>query len=171
VRISAGLLVYRRKTGQTEVLIVHPGGPFWSKKDLGAWSIPKGEVKEGEEPLAVARREFKEEIGSAPPSGEAKPLGEVKQAGGKVVVAWAVAGDLDTSNFHSNTTEIEWPPRSGQKMEIPEVDKAKWYPLGVAAAKLNKSQAEFTHRLAELLGEDTKPPVKADSPPTQASLF
>lgn len=168
---SAGLLVYRQKGEQVEVLIVHPGGPFWAKKDLGAWSIPKGELKAGEEPLEVARREFKEEIGLAPPDGQAKPLGEVKQAGGKLVTAFMLEGDVDPANFKSNTTEIDWPPRSGHKMTIPEVDRAEWYPLAQAAPKLNQAQAEFIDRLADLVGVKIEPGSAADQPPAQPSLF
>ncbi|HET9847800.1 MAG TPA: NUDIX domain-containing protein, partial [Candidatus Dormibacteraeota bacterium] len=121
---SAGLLVYRRRDGTLEVLLVHPGGPFWQKRDDGAWSIPKGEVGENEAGMDVARREFEEELGVAAPEGPFVPLGRVRQAGGKVVDAWAAQADVDVSAMRSNTFEIEWPPRSGKMREFPEVDRA-----------------------------------------------
>lgn len=168
---SAGLLVYRQRGGQVEVLLAHHGGPFWAKKDLGAWTIPKGLVKTDEEPLEAAHREFKEEVGVAPPNGTAQSLGEIKQASGKIVTAFAIEGDIDLGNFKSNTTEIEWPPRSGRQMTIPEVDKVEWYPLDEAAQKLNKAQAEFTDRLADLLGVKVEPEAPIEQPPAQPSLF
>jgi predicted NUDIX family NTP pyrophosphohydrolase len=129
-----------------EVLLVHPGGPFWAKKDAGAWSIPKGEYEEGEDPIACARREFEEELGSPAPDDLA-PLGEVRQRSGKYVTAWAASGDLDPSAVRSNTFTIEWPPRSGRRQEFPEVDRAEWFPLAVAREKINPAQAEFLDRL------------------------
>ena len=149
-RRSAGLLLYRRRDGELEVFLVHPGGPFWAKKDLGAWSIPKGEYSDGEDPLSAARREFEEETGFAPP-GDSVALGEVKQTGGKVVVAWAAEGDCDPGELVSNTCEIEWPPRSGRKLEIPEVDRAGWFLLAEARERILKSQQPFLDRLADLL--------------------
>jgi predicted NUDIX family NTP pyrophosphohydrolase len=148
---SAGLLVYRRGGAGLEVLLVHPGGPFWTNKDEGAWSIPKGEIDDpGDEPLAVARREFEEELGVAPPGTDAAvPLGEVRQAGGKRVVVWAVEGDLDASRITSNTFEIEWPPRSGRTRSFPEVDRAEWYGLDEARGKLLEGQRPFLDRLVD----------------------
>jgi predicted NUDIX family NTP pyrophosphohydrolase len=148
---SAGLLLYRLRDGEPEVLLVHPGGPFWARKDEGAWSIPKGEPEPGEEPQAVARREFEEELGAAPPPGEPIDLGEVRQRGGKVVHAWALEGDFDPATLRSNTFEAEWPPRSGQRREFPEVDRAEWFPLETARRKLNPAQSAFLERLVERL--------------------
>ena len=159
-RRSAGLLLYRRRGGALEVFLVHPGGPFWSKKDLGAWSIPKGEYAEGEDPLSAARREFQEETGFAPPD-DPVALGEVKQAGGKIVVAWAAEGDCDPEKLVSNTCEIEWPPRSGRKIEIPEVDRAGWFRIEEARERILKSQQPFLDRLAERAGDRRAPEAGA----------
>ena len=145
------MLVYRRRDATLEVLLVHPGGPFWQKRDEGAWSIPKGEVAENEVDVDVARREFHEELGVAAPDGEFSPLGEVRQKGGKVVRAWAVGGDLDVSRLRSNTFEIEWPPHSGKMREFPEVDRAGRFDLETARAKLLPAQREFLDRLERLL--------------------
>jgi predicted NUDIX family NTP pyrophosphohydrolase len=147
---SAGLLMYRRSGADVSVLLVHPGGPFWAKKDLGAWSIPKGEYVVGEDPFAVARREFAEETG-AKPQGEFLPLGEVVQAGGKHVVAWAVEGDFDPAMLVSNTFETEWPPRSGRKVRFPEVDRAAWFSPAQARKKIVAGQRAFVDRLARRL--------------------
>lgn len=138
------------KTGQPEVLLVHPGGPFWKNKDLGAWSIPKGEYTD-EEPLAAARREFWEETGFEV-EGNFVPLQPIVQKGGKHVSAWAVEGDLDAEAAHSIEFEMEWPPRSGRMASFPEVEKAAWFTLGEALPKINKAQASFVHQLAERLG-------------------
>jgi predicted NUDIX family NTP pyrophosphohydrolase len=146
-RRSAGLLVYRISGGRPEVLVGHMGGPFWAKKDERAWSIFKGECNEGEEPLAAARREFQEETGSPPPDGPAVPLGEVRQSSGKRVVAWAVEGDFDPVNLQSNTFTVEWPPRSGRQSEFPEIDRAEWFDLDTARAKLVRAQAAFVDAL------------------------
>ncbi len=143
---SAGLLMYRRRDSELEVLLVHPGGPFWQHKDLGAWSVPKGEYPLTEDPLAAARREFAEETGAAV-DGSFLPLGEVTQASGKVVTAWAVAGDFDPATLVSNTVKIEWPPRSGRQLEIPEVDRAAWFTITLARQKMNPAQAPFLDRL------------------------
>jgi len=146
-RRSAGILLYRERDGGIEVLLVHPGGPFWAKKDLGAWSIPKGEYEEGDDPLASALREFEEETGTRlEPTGVVE-LGGVVQRGGKQVTAWALAGDLDPSSVHSNTFTMEWPPRSGRQAEFPEVDRAEWFGLDEAREKLNAVQAELVDRL------------------------
>jgi predicted NUDIX family NTP pyrophosphohydrolase len=149
VKRSAGILLWRGSGEAREVLLVHPGGPLWAKKDLGAWSIPKGEFDEEEEPLGCARREFEEELGSAPPPGELVPLGSVRQKNRKQVLAWAAEGDLDASAVRSNTFTMEWPPRSGRQAEFPEIDRAEWFPVEVARAKLNPAQAEFLDRLVQ----------------------
>jgi predicted NUDIX family NTP pyrophosphohydrolase len=134
------------------VLLVHPGGPAWAKRDLGAWSIPKGEHDAGDDPLAAALREFEEELGSKPPSGEPDDLGEIKQKSGKVVHAWALAGDLDVATVQSNTFLLEWPPRSGRRIEVPEVDRAEWFGLDQAREKINVAQAELLDRLQDRQG-------------------
>jgi predicted NUDIX family NTP pyrophosphohydrolase len=147
-RRSAGILLYRRGAAGVEVLLVHPGGPFWAKKDLGAWSIPKGEHDDGEDARACALREFAEETGEALPPGELADLGTVRQRGGKVVQAWAAEGDLDADAVRSNTFTLEWPPRSGQTREFPEVDRAAWFALAEARERINPGQAELLDRLA-----------------------
>ena len=149
---SAGILLYRRRAEQVEVLLVHPGGPFWSRRDAGAWSIPKGEHAADEDPLAAARREFAEELGVEPPDSPAEDLDEVRQKGGKRVHAWALEGDLDAAAIESNTFELEWPPRSGRRIEVPEVDRAEWFALEQAREKINPAQAEFLDRLARTAG-------------------
>jgi predicted NUDIX family NTP pyrophosphohydrolase len=150
-KTSAGLLMYRVRHGGAEVFLVHPGGPFWAKKDAGAWSVPKGEHAEDEDTLAAARREFAEETGIVP-EGEFVELGTLRQTGGKVVTAWAFEGDCDPAAIRSNTFTLEWPPRSGQHREFPEVDRAAWFDLQAAEEKILKSQIPFLHRLAERLG-------------------
>jgi predicted NUDIX family NTP pyrophosphohydrolase len=158
-KFSAGLLPYRiARPGQLEVLLVHPGGPFWAKKDDGAWSIPKGEYEPDTEsnPLAVANREFAEELGTSPPIGDRQPLGEVKQPGGKRVLAWALECDLDLGEVTSNSFEMEWPPKSGKVRSFPEVDRAAWFAIAEARTKLLKGQMPFVDRLLEVLG--LKPP-------------
>ena len=147
---SAGLLLYRGAPDRLEVLLVHPGGPFWAKKDAGAWSIPKGEIDAGEEPLAAARREFEEETGVAPPDGEAVALEPRRQAGGKLVMAWAVRGDLDPALIRSGTFSLEWPPRSGRQQEFPEVDRAGWFTLEQAREKILNGQVPFLNELARV---------------------
>jgi predicted NUDIX family NTP pyrophosphohydrolase len=148
---SAGLLMYRRAEAGLMVLLVHPGGPFWARKDLGAWSIPKGEYAQGEDSFACARREFAEELGSAP-AGTPVPLGDVVQAGRKIVTVWAMEGEFDVSTLASNTFELEWPPRSGRRQSFPEVDRAEWFTLAAAREKLLPGQREFLDRLAAHLG-------------------
>jgi predicted NUDIX family NTP pyrophosphohydrolase len=143
---SAGNLLYRRQNGPIEVLLVHPGGPFWRNKDLGAWSIPKGEYAKGEEPLAAARREFEEETG-VPVSGNFLSLGEVVQRGGKTVAAFALEGDLDPRTLRSNVFELEWPPRSGKRLSFPEIDRAGWFSPQEAERKILPAQAPFIARL------------------------
>ena len=151
MRRSAGLLMYRRREGQLEVFLVHPGGPFWAKKDLGAWSISKGEYGDGELPLDAARREFQEETGFVA-EGDFLDLGKVQQAGGKVVSAWAFAGDCDPALLISNRCQIEWPPRSGRLLEIPEVDRGGWFSISEARERMLKSQMPFLDRLTQLVG-------------------
>jgi predicted NUDIX family NTP pyrophosphohydrolase len=148
---SAGILMYRRGGPGVEVLLVHPGGPFWARKDLGAWSIPKGEYAAGEEPLAVAMGEFEEETG-ARPSGDFLPLGESVQPGRKIVTAWAVEGDFDVGALKSNLFEMEWPPKSGRKTSFPEVDRAEWFPIEDARKKILPGQNPFIDRLLSALG-------------------
>jgi predicted NUDIX family NTP pyrophosphohydrolase len=148
---SAGLLLYRMRSGQVEVLLVHPGGPFFMKKDFGSWSIPKGEYADGEDPQAVSRREFEEETGVRP-SGDPFLLEEVRQAGGKVVTAFALEGDLDPEAIRSNTFEMEWPPRSGRLQSFPEVDRAAWFTTDEARSKILAGQAPLLDRLREAMG-------------------
>jgi predicted NUDIX family NTP pyrophosphohydrolase len=149
-QVSAGLLMYRLQSGELQVLLVHPGGPFFRNKDAGAWTIPKGEVQEGEELLATARREFAEEIGVAA-EGEFVPLTPVKQKGGKTVHCFAIAGDLDPATIVSNTFQLEWPPKSGRMMDFPEVDRAEWFTAAAAAEKINAAQAAFISELQNKL--------------------
>ena len=147
---SAGILLHRRGAGGREVLLVHPGGPFWARRDDGAWSIPKGEYVDGEDPQAAARREFGEELGAPlPDDAPLVGLGEVRQRNGKRVVAWAVEGDCDTAAARSNTFETEWPPRSGRRQVFPEIDRAEWFPLARAREKLIPAQVAFLDRLEE----------------------
>jgi predicted NUDIX family NTP pyrophosphohydrolase len=149
--VSAGILLYRRREDGLEVLLVHPGGPVWAKRDAGAWSMPKGECQPGEDPRATARREFAEELGTQPPAGPELELGEVRLRSRKRVLAWALEGDLDPRTFVSNTFSLEWPPRSGRRIEVPEVDRAEWFGLEQARVKLNPAQAELVDRLEALL--------------------
>lgn len=146
---SAGLLLYRKRQGRTEFFLVHPGGPFWQKKDDGAWSIPKGEYASGEDPLAAARREFAEETGAAAALAGAtfRALRPIRQAGGKMVYAWAAEADLDPAAVVSNTFALEWPPRSGKMRDFPEVDRAGWFPLEEARRKILKSQRPLLEEL------------------------
>jgi predicted NUDIX family NTP pyrophosphohydrolase len=151
---SAGLLLYRRNEHGLEVFLVHPGGPHWSKKDLGAWSIPKGEYTDKEDPLSAARREFHEETGFIA-DGVFVALGSIRQAGGKVVSVWALEGDCDPAKLNSNLCTLQWPPRSGKTIEFPEVDKGAWFSLHEAQGRILASQAPMLHRLAEAV--DTAP--------------
>jgi predicted NUDIX family NTP pyrophosphohydrolase len=144
---SAGLLMYRNHGGEIEVFLVHPGGPFWAKKDHGVWTIPKGEYEAEEEPLAAAQREFKEETGFAA-VGKFLELGTVQQKSGKTVSAWAMEGNCDPTQLMSNTCEIEWPPRSGKQIEIPEVDRGLWFSLQLARTYMRPEQIPFLDRLA-----------------------
>jgi predicted NUDIX family NTP pyrophosphohydrolase len=138
-KLSAGLLLYRDRATGPEVLLVHPGGPFWARKDDGAWSIPKGLAEPGEDLAVAARREFAEEVGVVP-AGELMPLGEFRQGGGKIVVAYALTGEFDPSGLVSNTFDMEWPPRSGRRITVPEVDRAAWFGIEAARVKLLQGQ-------------------------------
>jgi predicted NUDIX family NTP pyrophosphohydrolase len=149
-KLSAGLLMFRRRASALEVFLVHPGGPFWKNKDDGAWSIPKGEYSQGEDPIEAAKREFREETGFEPGT-ELIPLGDIKQPSGKIVTVWAFEGDCDPAGLRSNTFSIEWPPKSGQTREFPEVDRAAWFTIDVARTKLLKGQLAFLDRLASKL--------------------
>ncbi|MFJ9588426.1 NUDIX domain-containing protein [Streptomyces acidicola] len=146
---SAGLLLYRRAAGGLEVLLGHMGGPFFARRNAGAWTVPKGEYEPGEPAWDAARREFQEELGLPPPDGEAVPLGEVRQTGGKVVTAWAVEADLDPAVVVPGTFRMEWPPKSGQVQEFPELDRVEWLGLDRAREVIVKAQAVFLDRLAE----------------------
>jgi predicted NUDIX family NTP pyrophosphohydrolase len=163
-KTSAGLLMFRRCGAEPEVLLVHPGGPFWTKRDLGAWSIPKGEFAPGEDPLAAARREFEEETGIRP-EGEFIPLSPRRQPSGKVVHAWAFESDCDPTTIVSNTFVMEWPPRSGRRQAFPEVDRAGWFPLEEAMRKLVSGQVGFVEKLADLLARDNG--GNRDAPPSR----
>jgi predicted NUDIX family NTP pyrophosphohydrolase len=149
VRRSAGLLLWRSGPDGTEVLLGHPGGPLFAGKD--SWTIPKGEYEQGEPALAAAHREFAEEVGVAPPEGECVPLGEVTLRSGKRVLVWALEGDLDVSEIHSNSFEMQWPPRSGRVQQFPELDRAQWFALVKATAKIFPAQAPYLDRLADHL--------------------
>lgn len=147
---SAGLLLYRPSPAGIEVLLVHPGGPFWAGKDDGAWTIPKGEIEDGEDPLAAARRELTEETGFEV-DGEAIPLDPVRQPSGKVIHAWAVRADVDPTKLESNTFSVEWPPKSGRYQDVPEVDRAAWFAIPDARRKILKGETPFLSQLAEVV--------------------
>ncbi len=156
---SAGILLYRLRGEELEVLLVHPGGPFWARKDLGAWSIPKGEHGDAEEPRVCALRELDEELGPSAPSLDIDALielGSVKQKGGKVVTAWAAEADFDPAELQSNTFAMEWPPRSGRQLEVPEVDRAEWFDPVEAQRRINPAQAAFVERLLASVDERKK---------------
>ncbi len=155
---SAGILPFREASGGFEVLLVHPGGPFWAKKDEGAWSICKGEFEDDEDPLSAARREFEEETGFTP-GGELFPLEPLRQPGGKIVLAWAVRCDFEAAKVKSNTFSMEWPPKSGQQQTFPEIDRAEWFTIDAARLKILKSQAPFLDQLLSKL-RDTGDPQK-----------
>ncbi len=147
---SAGILLYRKRNKRLEVFLIHPGGPFWRNKDNGAWSIPKGQHGEGEEPLEAAKREFKEETGYRPPPTDYRSIGEAKLKSGKIIRAWVVEGDIDETKIQSATFEVEWPPRSGRKKSYPEADRAGWFSLAEARQKLHPAQRIFIDALERL---------------------
>ena len=163
-KLSAGLLIYRRANNTVQVLLVHPGGPFWARKDV--WGLPKGEYSGEEEPLTAAKREFQEETGLTPPASSYIELGEIKISGGKTILAFAAESDYKVSEIVSNTIFIEWPPRSGRQIEAPEVDRADWKDLAEAVTKMHKGQEKFVERLASKLEVEISPPQL-----TQGSLF
>ena len=154
-RTSAGILLWRNREGRLEVLLAHQGGPFWVKKDIGHWTIPKGEVEPNEELVTVARREFAEETGHQVPNHPLIDLGEITQKSGKVVAAWAVEGDLDPALAFSNTYEMEWPPRSGRIQSFPEIDRVEWFCLEEAARRLKTAQVSFLERLQAVLAQNS----------------
>ncbi len=151
--VSAGILLFRRREGRLEFLLAHPGGPFWTNKDLGHWTIPKGEAEPGEGLFEVACREFAEETGSELESADGRPLGEITQKSGKTVVAWAVEGDLDPALAHSNTFSLEWPPRSGRIQAFPEIDRVEWFDATEARRRLKPAQVPFIERLEASLAD------------------
>lgn len=153
-KLSAGLLLYRSVDGVVEVLIGHPGGPFWARKDEGAWSIPKGEYTEGEDPWTVAQREFEEELGKPPPAGSRIEFAPLKQPSGKVITAFAVRGDLDLAGTESNTFELEWPKGSGKVREFPEIDRAEWFSVAQARSKLLTGQRPLLDQLLAAVEDD-----------------
>jgi predicted NUDIX family NTP pyrophosphohydrolase len=158
-RRSAGLLLYRwTSAGGIEILLAHPGGPLWAKRDAGVWTVPKGEFHEGEEAWAVARREFEEETGHPVPDGAPTELGEIRQKGGKVVEAWALEGDLDPATARSNTFPFEWPPRSGRWITIPEIDRVEWFAPDEARQRIKDTQIPFIDRLLDALDDRTTGP-------------
>ncbi len=170
--LSAGLLVYRKKGADLEVLLGHPGGPFYQKKVDGVWSVPKGEYIEGEDALHAAQREFAEEIGSPAPTGELQEIGSVRLSSGKIIYAWTVEGDIDVSHIKSNNFEMEWPPKSGKMQQFPEIDRAEWFSLLEAVNKITKSQIPFLYKLAEVLKLDTSIlDAGSESDLKQSSLF
>ena len=149
--VSAGIMLFRRSNDGLELLLAHPGGPFWAGKDLGHWTIPKGEIEPGEAPFAEACREFAEEVGVVIEAGADIPLGEITQKSGKTVIAWAVEGDLDPALAHSNTFSVEWPPRSGRFQDFPEIDRVEWFAPDEARRRIKAAQAPFIDRLEAAL--------------------
>jgi predicted NUDIX family NTP pyrophosphohydrolase len=152
-RTSAGVLLWRRRDGELQVLLAHNGGPYWTKKDLGHWTIVKGEIEPGEEPEAVARREFAEETGHDLPDGPLVALGEIRQKSGKRVLGWGIEGDLDPATAQSNTFDLEWPPRSGHIQAFPEIDRVEWFEMDEARKRLKAAQAAFLDRLLDALAD------------------
>ncbi len=152
-KVSAGILLYRFKNDELQVFLVHPGGPFWYHKDRHTWSIPKGEVEDGEDLLATAKREFEEETGQKLNTNKLIQLNPVKQKGGKIVYAWATEGDLNPADLKSNTFELEWPPKSGNLQSFPEIDKGAWFSIGEAMEKINEAQKSFLTQLVELINK------------------
>ena len=150
---SAGLLLYRENLGEIEVLLVHPGGPYWQTKDDGSWTIPKGEFDDNEDPLKAAKREFEEETGAAPPNGDFLPLGPLKQPSGKTVFAWAVKGDFDPATLRSNMFPMEWPPKTGKLQQFPEIDRAAWLTPEIAKQKILRGQVTLIDQLLTVAGK------------------
>ena len=148
---SAGLLLYRENSGGLEVLLVHPGGPFWQKKDDGSWTVPKGEFDDNEDPLQAAKREFEEETGAAPPDGEYLPLKPIKQPSGKTVYAWAINGDFDPAKLRSNMFPMEWPPNTGKLQQFPEIDRAAWLRPEIAKRMITKGQVPLIDQLITIV--------------------
>jgi predicted NUDIX family NTP pyrophosphohydrolase len=167
---SAGLVIYKLTSGRPEVLLAHMGAPWWAKKDIGAWSIPKGLIEEGEEPLDAAKREFGEELGLPVPEGDFIGLGDIEQHNRKTVSAWALEADIDATSITSNTFRTEWPPRSGKLQEFPEIDRAGWFSLAEAAQKAVRGQAPLFERLANHLHVPFGP-EETRGEPHQGSLF
>jgi predicted NUDIX family NTP pyrophosphohydrolase len=167
-KLSAGLLLFRRSS-RLELFLVHPGGPFWARKDVGAWSLPKGEYSETEDALLAAKREFQEETGISV-DGDFLPLGELRQPGGKLITAWALEKGVDPALVKSNLFSMEWPPKSGKTQEFPEVDRGAWFPVSEARTKLLKGQVAFIDRLAQKLGVTTEDNGPSGAP-EQSSLF
>jgi predicted NUDIX family NTP pyrophosphohydrolase len=161
---SAGILLYRKNGSHFEVLLGHAGGPFWKKKDLGAWSLPKGEYGPEEDPQTAACREFQEETGQPVPEGARIDLGSMKRKDGKTITVWAVEGTIDEKRIASNTFEMEWPPRSGRMEAFPEIDRAAWYPLAAAGPHMHQEQAVFIERLADHLGIDQAAQIVPEAP-------
>jgi predicted NUDIX family NTP pyrophosphohydrolase len=155
-RTSVGILLWRKRKGRLEVLLGHPGGPYFAGKDADHWTVLKGEVESGEDPAAVARREFAEETGHQPPDGPLLELGDIRQKSGKLVLAWAVEGDLDPETAESNTFEMEWPPRSGRVQEFPEIDRVAWFDLREAGVRIKAAQTPFLDRLERTVGEEPR---------------
>lgn len=166
---SAGLVMYRYRNSILEIFLVHPGGPFWAKKDEGSWSIPKGEYSDDEEPFHVAKREFKEETGYDA-EGDFLPLTPIKQPSRKIISAWAFEGDCDASTIKSNTFKMEWPPRSGKEVEFPEVDRAEWFPTKMAKKKLLKGHVGFIEELSEILKYDPSNEIEEKDDKTSGKL-
>jgi predicted NUDIX family NTP pyrophosphohydrolase len=167
---SAGIIVYRKTPDSIDVMLAHMGSPWWAKKDVGSWTIPKGEINDGEDAFDTAKREFVEELSLPVPDGEFIDLGAIEQHNNKTVQAWAIEADIDVSKIKSNTFKIEWPPKSGKEQEFPEIDRAGWFDLSTAAQKAVRGQAALFERLAEKLGISiNKPEVEPEN--KQASLF
>jgi len=156
-KLSAGILLYRKRSDALEVFLVHPGGPFWWRKDQGAWSIPKGEYEKGDDPIAAAKREFHEETGFAPDDRPLRALGEVRLVSRKTISAWTLEGECDAGAIRSNLFEMEWPPKSGKLQMFPEVDRAEWFPLRKAHEKIHPAQRAFLERLVELVEPQRQP--------------